>query len=268
MAPLESFLLILFSIFIGVLASMLGIGGGILVVPLLNLVYGLTSQISVGTSLFTTLFTAISSTISYRRQRRIDYRAGLIMVIGSIPGGMVGAYATNFISSVGLATIFGATLVLVSLRFLRGEKSSSNKRLSHGWRRRIVDSKGEVFEYTANVLPGVAAGFLAGLVSGFLGVGGGIVMVPVLRLVVGFPMHLAVAASLFIMVLTSLSGTIVHVKLGHVILEFALPLVVGVIVGAQIGSRAAKRLSAPWLQRLFGIALFLIGLRMILEWLL
>ncbi|MEM4246151.1 MAG: sulfite exporter TauE/SafE family protein [Candidatus Bathyarchaeia archaeon] len=264
---LDSLLLALSAFLISLIASMLGIGGGVLIVPLLTLVMGLTTQAAVGTSIVSILFLAISSTISNHRQKIIDYKTSSLMALGSIPGGAVGAYATKLVSSSGLGFIFGATLILISLRFFK-KLPMGGANPSGGWRRRITDSKGEVFEYTVRAAPGVAMSFIAGFASGFLGLGGGVVMVPVLRFVVGFPMHLAVVASLFIMIFTSLSGVMIHLQLGHVVHGLAAALVLGTILGAQAGSRLVRKVSSRNLERLFGSLLFLVGVRMAVEWLL
>lgn len=221
---------------------------------------------SVGTSLFSIIFMAASSSFEYARQRRIDYFLCLILSAGAVLGGMSGAYATRFVESGKMAAIFGAALILVAVRFLKGRnegKTPPRPSARRGWRRVIVDSMGEKFEYAANVPLGVLFSLLAGFVSGFLGVGGGVVMVPVLRLVVGMPMHLAVSSSIFIMILTSISGSLIHSNLGNVRLEYGLPVALGVIFGAQMGARLARKTPSKWLQTMFGLLLLFIGGRMI-----
>jgi len=259
-------LLALFAVLVGLTSSMLGIGGGIFIVPILTLIFNLDMHQSVGTSLFSIIFMAVSSSFEYARQRRVDYLLCLILSVGAILGGMAGAYTTRFVESGELAAIFGAALILISVRFLKGGKeggASARSSTPRGWRRVLVDSKGRRFEYTANVRLGSLFSLLAGFVSGFLGVGGGVVMVPVLRLVVGMPMHLAVSSSIFIMILTSISGSFIHSNLGNVRLEYGLPVALGVILGAQIGARLARRTPGKWLQTMFGLLLLFVGVRMI-----
>ncbi len=126
----------------------------------------------------------------------------------------------------------------------------------------MVDSRGVRFEYTASILPGVAFSFLAGVASGLLGIGGGSVMVPVMSLLVGIPMHIAVATSAFMIVFTSSSAAVTHFLQGNVVLEYAVALALGSVIGAQVGARLARRIRAGRLRKVFGLFLFLIGLRM------
>lgn len=255
------------AVLIGLASSMLGIGGGAMIVPILTLVYRLDVHQAIGTSLFSIIFMSISSTLAYSRQKRVDYPLCLLLAAGTIPGGMIGAYVTKFVDSSKLMAIFGAILILIAYRFLKGRKGatdSKRKRSALGWRRILVDSKGERFEYNADIMLGVLFSILSGFVSGFLGLGGGIVMVPVLRLIVGVPMHLAVSSSLLIMVLTSISGSIVHSNLGNIQFQYAIPIVAGMILGAQVGARISRRTPGKHLQAMFGLLLLVIGARMIL----
>jgi len=258
-------ILALLAALVGIFAAMTGVGGGFLIVPILNLVFYLPVHQAVGTSLLTIIFTALFSTFAYSRQKRIDYKLGLIFTIGTIPGAILGAYTTKFLTERVLAAVFGVSLMLIALRMMGIWKISSvgSPTASTGWRRRLIDSKGVVFEYSANMKPGIALSFLGGFASGLLGIGGGVVMVPVLSLAVGFPIHLAVAASMFIMIFTSISGAVTHLTLGNVQIEYAVYLILGVIAGTQLGAAIANRLKEKALTRIFGFVIILIGLRMI-----
>jgi uncharacterized membrane protein YfcA len=259
-------LLAIAAVAVGLASSMLGIGGGSMIVPILTLIFGLEIHQAIGTSLFSVIFMSISSSIAYSRQKRIDYLLCLLLAVGTIPGGMIGAYATKFVDSSKMIAIFGAVLIFVAFRFLKRKKKpgSNVKSVHRGWRRIIIDSMGEKFEYNANVYLGVVFSLLGGFVAGFLGLGGGSIMVPVLRLIVGLPMHLAVSASMFIMVLTSISGSLIHLNLGNIQPQYALPVMAGMVLGAQIGARFARRTSGKHLQAMFGLLLLIIGVRMIL----
>jgi len=255
---------------VGIISSMIGVGGGFLVVPMLVLVYGLPTQQAVGTSLAMVIFTALSSTLAYVRQQRVDYLLGMILVVGTIPGAMAGAYATRLVSSAGLSSLFGIFLVAVAARMLLSSISGGAAKPSstggRGWRRRLVDSRGDEFQYSVRIKPGIPLSILSGFASGFFGVGGGVVMVPVINLAMGVPIHLAVATSMFLMIFTSLSGVATHLAIGNVLPDYALFLAGGVIVGAQIGARVARRMQASHLGSLFAVMLIIIGARMALEY--
>ena len=250
---------------VGIIAAMVGVGGGVFIVPLLSLIFDFSSHQAVGTSLATIILTSLSSTIGYRRQRRIDYKIGTLLTAATIPGAFVGAYLTTLITTGSLGLIFGFFLILVAshMTFRYGFHELQSLRIGKSWHRKIVDSDGLVFEYDANVGLGLALSFLGGLSSGLLGLGGGIVVVPILHLVMNFPMHVAVATSMFAMIFTSVSGVITHFCLGNVRVEYALLLGAGIIFGAQLGAYISKRTSGRNLRRIFGIVLFLVSVRMI-----
>jgi hypothetical protein len=251
---------------------MLGIGGGVFIVPALQLLplsVDFTSQMAVGTSLTMIIFTSLSSSMGYSRQKRIDYKLGLLFATTTIPGSLVGAYIAEIISEELLVLVFALFLLYVASRmvfpFNFGLQSLMSRRECPV--RRLTDSEGKVFEYYEDLKRGLPLSFLAGLSSGLLGIGGGTLMVPILHFVLCLPMHLAIATSAFTMVFTSISGVSTHVFLGNVQLEYGLLLGVGAVLGAQIGAYVAKRTSSKNLRRIFGVVLFIVGLRMILEFL-
>jgi hypothetical protein len=263
--PFEMLLLPPTAFLIGVIAAMVGIGGGVFIVPLLSLILDFPSHQAVGTSLATIIFTSLSSTMGYRRQRRIDYKVGTLLTAATIPGAFVGAHLTTLITTRTLGLIFGFFLILVASRmtFRYGFHKLRCPRIGKSWHRKIVDSDGLVFEYDSDIGLGLALSFLGGLSSGLLGVGGGTVVVPILHLVMNFPMHVAVATSMFVVIFTSISGVITHFFLGNVHVEHALLLGAGIIFGAQLGAYISKRTAGRNLRRIFGIVLFLVSVRMI-----
>jgi len=96
------------------------------------------------------------------------------------------------------------------------------------WRRKIVDSSGKIFEYDVRIYPALVLLFLGDLASGFLGIGGGLIVVPILAAYVGLPIHLAVATSMVTMIFTAISGVSTHILLGDVLIDYAVPLVMGI----------------------------------------
>ena len=271
MDPITFVLLSFLGAFAGFLGAMLGIGGGIIVVPVLILAFNLDARIAVGTSLLMITFTALSGTYAYYLQRRIDWKVGVISALFTVPGASLGAYATKFFISKSLALIFGAVLCLIAValvrRSYRGSGDKKTKRLENGkggWKRRIVDSSGTVFVYDAHICTALLLFFVGGLASGFLGIGGGVIVVPILAAYVGLPMHVAVATSMLTMIFTSISGVSTHILLGDVKFEYAVPLVIGILAGTQLGARTAKRLRSVSLERVFAFAMIVIGILLIL----
>jgi uncharacterized membrane protein YfcA len=269
MSMIEFLLLPLLGVLIGIVAAMIGIGGGVFIVPLLTLLplYGFSTTQAVGTSLAAIVFTSLASTANYSRRKRIDYKTGLILAAVTIPGAWVGAYLTLITEERLLGLIFGFFLIFVALRMIFKLNFFSLQRSSArtGVRCRIVDSEGSVFEYDADIWLGFVLSFFGGLASGLLGIGGGSVLVPIMTLVMCIPIHVTVATSMFIMVFTSISGVIQHFLSGNVRFEYALLLASGTVFGAQIGAYISKRVSSGNLRRIFGVILVFISVRMILK---
>ncbi len=259
--------LTIIALFVGTVSSMIGVGGGFLMVPILTLLYSVITQQAVGTSSAVIVVNAIASSFAYYRQRRIDYRVGATLALGTVPGAIIGAYLTRLISSGLLAALFGAFLVFVALRmlFMRERKAmASDPRTGVlRWHRVLVDASRNQFSFFVDIPLGVGLSFFGGLASGLFGVGGGAVMVPVMNLVMGIPMHVSVATSMFMMIFTSISGAVTHVALNHVLPEYAAALSLGIVGGSQIGASLARRLRPAMLQRIFSLFLVFIGVRMI-----
>jgi len=253
--------LVVVAALVGIVSAMVGLGGGFLIVPILVIFFNVEMHQAVGTSLVMIVFTAISATFAYARQKRIDYKIGLILAIGTVPGAIVGAYLTTLVSGRLLSALFGLFLMFVAVQMIR--RDNGTVKPNAGLRRTLVDSKGISFDYTVRMVPGVILGFFGGLASGFFGVGGGAVMVPVMSIVVGLPIHIAVAVSMFMMVFTSVPGATTHLALNNIIPEYALYLSLGIICGTQIGASMAQRLKSELLRKAFAVSLVIVGVRMI-----
>jgi uncharacterized membrane protein YfcA len=271
-------LLGLLGVFSGFLGALLGVGGGVIVVPILILAFGFESRIAVGTSAMMVLFTALSGTGAYIRQKRIDWKTGMLAAVTTVPGAAIGAYLTKFFSSRNLAIIFGFTLFIMATMMIRRtlratknqnlEKSIRNAQQSGSsanWKRRIVDAGGNVFDYSARLNPGLPLLFFGGLASGFLGIGGGLVVVPILAGIIGLPIHLAVATSMLTMIFTSISSVSTHIMLGNVRIDYAIPLIIGILLGTQVGARTASRLKSIALERVFSVCMIGIGILLIVS---
>lgn len=236
----------------GAVASMVGIGGGIFMVPLLAFFYVGTTQEAVGTSLAAVVFNSLSSTLSYARQRVVDFKLGLTLLPTSMLGGWLGAVATRYLSSGALAVAFGLLLIYVAALMLLGK---APKELAGFFLKEDHEDRGWFFRGLI--------GFFAGVAAGFFGIGGGIVMVPAMALLLGTDMVIAVATSLFVMGPSALIAAAQHWAQGNLILPFAVPLAIGITVGAQLGSWATTRVPQIRLRQLFGLVLLYSAANMI-----
>ncbi len=248
---LEIIAIIVFAIGVGTLSSMIGIGGGILNTPLLIIVFGLSAQQGPATALVAAFFVAVASSAAYWRQspRPIIPKVG-ILAIATAPGSIMGVMMRTLIADdIVLRWIFGLSLMPVALKMLfakRKEKGDLSSELSAFNEKDITPKRWAI---------AALGGFIGGISAGLLGIGGGAVVVPVLSIIVGLPMHAAVATSMFIMTVTASSGTILNYTLGYIDPFFALALGVGMLIGGQMGSRVACKVNAVQLKRIFGLIL-------------
>lgn len=267
------------TVFTGVIAAMLGVGGGFLNVPIINYIANEPIDIAIGTSLFIIVFTSFSATIGYARKRVIDFKLGLVLETASIPGAFLGAYLTGWISESILKAIFGVALIVIGISMIfrnrrqipcdsqkvpKEEKKSIKSGILN-WKRVINVVDGESYEYYINVPLGLAFAFVAGVASGLLGIGGGIVKVPLLNVALGVPMIITVATSMFMIIFTSLTGTFEHSMLGQVNWMIGGVMIIGAIIGAQIGCRLALKISPGLLRKIFGAGAVVLAIQMIYE---
>ena len=256
-------MLALAGILIGIYGSMIGAGGGLIAVPLLILILRLEPDIAVGTSLFMTLFVAISASIVFLRQGRVDKGLALRFSIFTIPGAIAGAFIVDNVELTIFRTLFGVLMIASSIYLLIGTEEKSAGRSMKGLRRVVTDSHGEVFEFKVRMVVGYLVSFLVGFASSFFGIGGGIIMVPLMIGILGIPAQVAIATSQLMIVITASGGTLTHFQLGNVALNIALPLTIGGIIGAQIGARAIRRAKGRSIKLLLTAGLALLGGRLI-----
>ena len=256
---------------IGIVAAMLGIGGGVFMVPVLVLLpwYSLDPAVASGTSLAAIIFTSLSSTFRYRKQRRIDYLLGLALASTTIPGAFLGSYSKSLIETRLLGLIFAFFLIFVAARMFigkrRGEDKNAAGKVKERKNRRLIDRYGYSFTYSVDIRVIPFLGLAAGFSSGLLGIGGGAVLVPAMNLGIGVPIHIAAATSMFIMIFTSAAGTMTNIWLNQIRFDYALLLAMGIIFGAQLGAHYAAKVSSRNLQRMFGVILIVASMRMILK---
>jgi hypothetical protein len=253
---------------IGTVAALTGIGGGVFIVPLLTMVYVFLPANAAGTSLTTIVFTALAATLSYSRQRRISYKTGALLAVVTAPGGILGVYLTTVIAARLLGAFFGFfMIVFVALPMSLDPDSLRMKRsAASGVVKPATKPDGILFSSWRKMLLGAIFSFLGGIASGLLGIGGGVLIVPILTLIVGMPIHFATATSMFTMTFTSTSEAVQHYLANHTNFEYALLLAVGTVLGAQVGAYASKKISGKNLRRIFGLVLVIVGIQMIIKY--
>jgi hypothetical protein len=265
---------LVFGFAVGAYGTMVGAGGGFLIVPALLLVQHAEPAQAAGTSLTVVFLNALFGTFSYAKQRRIDYRSGLLFALATVPGSIIGAFLAPHFSGPIFDTVFGVLMLLLAALLVwrpAAEEQIAQAIIEESggpWYKvfqRVTDATGERFSYRYNLLIGMAVSVVVGFMASILGIGGGIIHVPVLTYVLGFPAHIATATSHFILAISAGIGASSHLALGHVMIGPAILMGVGAAGGAQLGARLAMRLRGGKILRLLSLALLVVGVRLLLR---
>jgi len=261
---------------VGTYGTIIGAGGGFIIVPLLVFLFPADGPSMITAASLAVIFVnATSGTIAYAVQKRISYKTGVLFAAATIPGALLGSWLTHFIPRRLFGVLFGGLLVLVATflaisRGIRGRASRSAPVQAAARPGRVIDTvvdrEGHSYALSYNVGAGIALSLLIGCFSSLVGIGGGLIHVPVLTYLFGFPLHVATATSHFILIFTSLAGVVEH------ILDHAWPthlardacLAAGVVGGAQLGAFLSRKISAPWIVLGLALALGVVGVRLVL----
>ncbi len=236
---------------VGALSGLLGIGGGLVLVPLLVLVFAMAQKGAQATSLAAITLTALAGAVSYGVAGDLVLVPALLIAAGGLVGTLLGAEVAHRLSERTLQVIFAVVLVVAAARMALAPP---------------VEGAGELAHLEPLVLLGYAgAGLLMGLLSALIGVGGGIIMVPLLVIAFGFTPHEAQGTSLAAMVPISLMGAWRHARRGYTDWRAGAVLGLSGVVGAPLGAALAQAIPAEWLLRLFAVLLVVTGVRLALR---
>lgn len=266
---MEHFLLILLGFFVGALGTVIGAGGGFILVPVLLLCYPhMPTSVVTSISLAVVFLNATSGSVAYARMKRIDYKSAFIFSAATLPGSIIGAFTTGYFSRQLFDTVLGILLLGVAIfLILNPEHSVSTGMHSDGKQvyRTITEEDGKKYEYSFNPWIGTVISFFVGFLSSLLGIGGGIIHVPALTGLLNFPVPIATATSHFILAIMALAGTVVHIIQGSLLQEWlkAVLIGVGVIAGAQVGAALSHTLPPKAIIRALAVALLIVGVRLL-----
>jgi uncharacterized protein len=262
---LEYVIALLIATGIGVVAAILGVGGGFLMIPVFTILFSLDQKTAIGTSLAVIVATSCSGTFAYARQGRIFYRAALVVIIPGTIGAVLGGLSTVFLSATLLAFIFAGVVIFFAMVMLTGDRTLIIP-LKYG--PSFMETCNDRFSQCVNMrmyyLHLVVWGFASGIIGAVCGQGGGVINVPSL-FILGMPIHFAVATSTCIIFFTSLAGASMHLILGHIAPMFFVIFALGGFAGAQVGSRLAPDIPAESLKKVIGVVFFVIGISVIIK---
>ena len=259
MIELAEFLIL--GIGVGTFGALLGLGGGMILVPLFMLfmlapngtTFESVQQI-VGTSLFVVLCNALSGTLAYVRQRRILLRAAVPFALATVPGAFLGGYISVYFSGPGFSLTFGAVMIALGLFMWMNSRGKRASASVEGFDPATAD---------IHLTLGVVCSFFVGFVSSILGIGGGIIHVPMRVFLLGFPPQIAVATSTFVLMVSSVVGVMSHGILGHILWGPAVMIGVGALLGAQLGAMISKKSRPNYLVIGLSVVMILLGLQFV-----
>jgi len=254
MTPLGALVLFAIGVAASIFGSIVGLGGGFVIIPVLRIAFGVPPAQVAGTSLIMVLANTGASTFGYLRHRVVDLRLALPFTLGAVPGSIIGVFAVKRFSPSGFDVTYGCLLIVLAVLVVR--------------RRAIVSRPAGERTFAHDPRIGVLAGVGIGVFSSLFGIGGGVVMIPLLLIAARMPPHVVTATSAFVITMTAPVGVVTHALAGDVDWPFTLPLVAGGLVGGSIGPMIQRRVSSPRLITLLAAALIAAALGLALRHLL
>lgn len=272
--PFEVLSIFLMSILAGLIGAVFGLGGGILIIPFLTLVEGVPVPYAIGASIVSVVATSSASAATYVQDRLTNLRLGMFLEVGTVLGAITGAFVAGFLAPSILFVLFGLMLIYASAIMIAGrridfpsgvvpDKTAQKLRLGSEY---FDPATGATSRYeVTNTLPTLGISGIAGVVSGLLGVGGGIISVPTMNLLSKVPVKVASATSNFMIGVTAAASSTVYFVRGDVQPLLVAPLMIGVVIGAALGTRLLRRTPPLKVKLLFAILLITISVLMILK---
>lgn len=232
-------LLVILGFFAGLLGALTGIGGGILLTPILALHFGIPIREAIGTSLVAVITTSAASSSVHLQRHTTDIRLGMTLELATALGAAVMAYLVGYFNRNALEGLFAGFLLYSSIMILvRGGKVKDEDLPTRNGNGEMVIPPYEPKRYPL----GLSASLVAGALSGLLGIGGGPIKVPVMYIFMNVPLMVATATSNFMIGVTAAASAIVYYRRGDILVDYAAPMAVGVFLGSLLGARLAPRI--------------------------
>src|SRR5581483_1190185 len=249
---LRFFELLILGVFAGGIGALTGIGGGLIITPILTLVFGVPIHQAIGTSLCCVIATSSGAAANYIEHHLSNIRLGMTLELATTAGAVSGGIVAGIISRKTLALLFASMLVYAGTTMVRRAFKTES------------DAPSSPTSYTVRRLPlGMVGSGAAGVISGLLGVGGGVVKVPLMYLIMGIPFKAATATSNFMIGVTAAASAFIYYARGDVRLLITAPTAVGVYLGAGLGTHVMRRTPSRWLVILFSTIVFYFAVMMV-----
>jgi uncharacterized membrane protein YfcA len=259
----QGIVVLLLSVLAGGFGAIVGIGGGVVIVPVLTVLVGVPVKFAIAASLVGVIATSTAASARYLETEVADRRLGLVLLLGTVSGGIAGGFVAGLLDARTLSGLFAVMLVLVAVQMLRGREPDAPapgrddadgvQELDHAFASSYREpTTGALVPYRARrVELGTAISLFAGSVSGLLGVGGGIINVPTMNVVMGIPLRVATTTSTYMLAATAVASALLYQARGELDPLVAAPVALGMFLGARGGARLAARLKVVLLRYLF-----------------
>jgi uncharacterized membrane protein YfcA len=261
------------SLIAGFLGALLGLGGGIIIVPALTLLLGVDIRLAIGASIVSVIATSSGAAAAYVRDRMANIRVAMFLELGTAAGAITGAYLAGIIDPRFLFILFGLIVGYSAFAMLRGRRSGEKEIETGPWAR-VLDLKSSYFDDAAGeeivyqpkrARIGLALMYFAGVISGLLGIGSGALKVPAMDLAMELPIKVSTATSNFMIGVTAAASAGVYFSRGQIDPFIAGPVAVGVMAGAFIGSHTLGRISSRLVRFIFVVVLTVVAAQMLFK---
>ncbi len=261
--------LLITSVSAGFLGSILGLGGGIILVPVLTLFFGVNIRYAVAASLISIIATSSGAAAGFLKDRLTNLRLAVLLEVGTVLGAIVGFLISRYVTASVLYLIFGFFLLFSAVTMLR-RREDSRASINHPWAEKLKlagrypGAKGEWIHYQVERVPfGLLAMFGAGILSALLGIGSGIFKVLAMDNAMRLPMKVSSATSNFMIGVTASASAGAYLLQGDIKPEIAGPVAFGIIVGSYFGAKAMVKMPAVLIRRIFVVVLVVVSAQMI-----
>ncbi|NDW10625.1 sulfite exporter TauE/SafE family protein [Dysgonomonas sp. 520] len=264
-----TFILFLGAICAGFLGSLTGLGGGVVIIPLLTLGFGIDMRYAIGTALVTSIASSSGAAAAYIKEGITNVRIGMFLEIATTTGAVAGALIAMYLDKMYIAIIFGCVLIFSAVRSVSqktenvdysapGDKLGEKLKLNGSY-----TDNGKVVDYKVkNVAGGYSLMTLAGVLSGLLGIGSGALKVLAMDTAMKIPFKVSTTTSNFMVGVTAAASAVIYLQRGYIDPGLALPIVVGVLLGAFFGSKILPKANVRKLRLLFSVVIFFLAIMM------
>lgn len=253
----------------GLLGSLTGLGGGMVVVPMLTVLFHVDLRYAIGASLVSVIATSSGAAAAYVREGYTNVRVGIFLEVATTTGALTGAAVAGFVPTRALAVLFGLVLLYTAFRSLQSVQEHTSTRPSHPWATRLrldgsYPADGAMRDYSVQAVPsGFSLMFVAGVLSALLGIGSGVIKVLAMDRVMQLPFKVSTTTSNFMIGVTAAASAGIYLHRGYIDPAIATPVMLGVLLGALLGARILSRARVTWLRTIFTVVVCALAAEML-----